>query len=197
MNSASPIAPTFSAPLILSQLEQIAWPSEGQQYRLNVIVDCAMDESLEPIIANSGIDNLCLFKGEIHPVLKAVAPHVFEVTSDNKVFLLDLIEKGWGKSWMVFALTQGELDINSVSDVFRRIAKVKTEDGKVMFFRFQDARVMRPFLPTCDAEQLKQVFGTTSHYLCEGFDGDGIHKFTLDKETQALQSQEIPLQHYA
>ncbi|MEZ4455202.1 MAG: DUF4123 domain-containing protein [Gemmatimonadales bacterium] len=42
---------------------------------------------------------------------------------------------------------------------FRRFLMVATEAGQTLYFRFYDPRVLRIFLPTCDAEQLATFFG--------------------------------------
>lgn len=41
-----------------------------------------------------------------------------------------------------------------------------------MIFRFYDPRVMRKFLPTCDAEQLKVFFGNVDTYFVEAEEGE-------------------------
>jgi hypothetical protein len=51
---------------------------------------------------------------------------------------------------------------------------VKTEQGKMLYFRFYDPRVLRIFLPTCDAMQLRELFG------------DAIDSFILEDEDPAF-----------
>src|SRR5436305_10083170 len=58
---------------------------------------------------------------------------------------------------------------------FRKFLLVKTEDGKELYFRFYDPRVLRIFLPTCDVAQLKEFFGPVEKFICE----DEDHAFAL------------------
>ena len=56
---------------------------------------------------------------------------------------------------------------------------VKRErDGREMYFRFYDPRVLGAFLPTCSAEQIRQMFGPVSSYLVEAERGDVTLRFT-------------------
>ncbi|HEY2399507.1 MAG TPA: S1 RNA-binding domain-containing protein, partial [Steroidobacteraceae bacterium] len=47
------------------------------------------------------------------------------------------------------------------------------EQGKRLLFRFYDPRVLRPFLPSCEAGQMREMFGPVEHFAVEanGIDG--------------------------
>jgi len=42
---------------------------------------------------------------------------------------------------------------------FRRFITVHDESGKPLLFRYYDPRVLRTFLPTCNAKELAEIFG--------------------------------------
>ena len=41
----------------------------------------------------------------------------------------------------------------------RNLLTVVGPDGSALFFRYYDPRVLAPFLPTCEDDQLDEVFG--------------------------------------
>ena len=87
-------------------------------------------------------------------------------------------ENGWGNSWgIIIGSTQSFQDIYKH---FRKFLMVKTEEGEELYFRFYDPRVLRIFLPTCDASQLKELFGAVDYFLMEDEDKGFALKFTMD-----------------
>jgi Domain of unknown function (DUF4123) len=97
-------------------------------------------------------------------MLQRVAPYLYEITG-NKEFLAWFEKEGLGKSWGI--LLQTEWNFEATYDHFRRFLKVKTEDDKQLIFRFYDPRVLKLFLPTCDASQLKDFFGKVDCFFIE------------------------------
>jgi hypothetical protein len=57
---------------------------------------------------------------------------------------------------------------------------VADETGKLLYFRPYDPRVLRIFLPTCDAEQLEFMFGPIEAYFAEAEDPAQALRFSLD-----------------
>jgi hypothetical protein len=54
---------------------------------------------------------------------------------------------------------------------------VRTDAGQRLLFRFYDPRVLGPFLPTCDAAQLREMFGPVTAYMTESPDGNAVLSF--------------------
>ena len=50
---------------------------------------------------------------------------------------------------------------------FRQFLMAKLPDGKQVYFRFYDPRVLRLYLPTCTPEEINQFFGPVKYYLTE------------------------------
>jgi hypothetical protein len=44
---------------------------------------------------------------------------------------------------------------------------VHDPDGRRLYFRYYDPRVFRVYLPTCNAEEMEQVFGPVLSYQME------------------------------
>ena len=55
-------------------------------------------------------------------------------------------------------------------------------DGTPLYFRYYDPRVLRIFLPTCSAAQLKQMFGPVDAFLAESDAGDAVGIYRLSGE---------------
>jgi hypothetical protein len=61
---------------------------------------------------------------------------------------------------------------------------VEIEGGRKAIFRFYDPRVMRMFIPTCDADQRKQFFGQIQHIFVESDTPTVITRFSVGAEDQ-------------
>ncbi len=108
-----------------------------------------------------------LYKGESMEKLADFAPYLFMV-SGQPAFSTWLVEQGWGNSWGIYV--ESAAHPADVYHHFRKFLLVRNERGKELYFRFYDPRVLRQFLPTCDAHQLSAFFGPIQHFLLEDED---------------------------
>jgi hypothetical protein len=109
----------------------------------------------------------CLFMGDLEPGMAEVAPYLIRLER-NAEFTEWLIGQGWGEHWGIFAV--GEVGMKAARRHFRSFLTAYAPDGKPLFFRYYDPRVMRVYLPTCNAEELNTVFGPLQYYFLEGED---------------------------
>jgi hypothetical protein len=65
------------------------------------------------------------------------------------------------------------------------------EDGRELYFRFYDPRVLRVFLPTCTLQQTAEFFGPVSSYLVEGEQASILLTFISSRT--GVQRESIPL----
>lgn len=139
-------------------------------------MDNAMDKARE---LNPDLGHQSLYRSKISTdeVLPVVAPYLFTFphSQDFSIFILN---EGWGNSWGVFIDSEFSFDI--LYNHLRRFLLVKTEDGKELYFRFYDPRVLRVFLPTCDRSQLEEFFGPVDRYIMEDEDPERVVIFSLD-----------------
>ncbi|MCP4339752.1 MAG: DUF4123 domain-containing protein [Desulfobulbaceae bacterium] len=91
-------------------------------------------------------------------------PYLVQLKRED-TFTQWLLDSGWGKSRCVFVRSSASL--NELKRHFRTFLKVYNEQAKSYFFRFYDPRVMRVYLPTCNAEEIKTVFGAVESYMLE------------------------------
>jgi hypothetical protein len=127
------------------------------------LLDAAQDDAIYPRLrkfaANAEIASL--YQGESAGQLAAVAPYLVHLGSDTAIF--DWFwEHGWRRHWGIFAWAA--TDFETLRGHFRRLTRVRTEDGRVLLFRFYDPRILSVFLPTCDAGQLATMFGPAERY---------------------------------
>lgn len=119
---------------------------------------------------------LSLFMGKEEELLSAVAPYLFPFQF-NTEFGKWLLEKGWGNAWGLFLTTK--LSMEDLREHFRKFLMVKTDEGKEIYFRFYDPRVLRVFLPSCDEQQLEKFFGLVDNYTMEDENSEYAVKFSL------------------
>ncbi|HMZ47476.1 MAG TPA: DUF4123 domain-containing protein [Flavobacteriales bacterium] len=113
-------------------------------------------------------EHICLYEGDSAQFLGAVAPWLFSFQPGTD-FATWTARHGRGNSWGVFF--RSSADPQRIYQHLRKFLVVRGEDGKEMFFRYYDPRVMRVFLPTCDEAQLKEFFGPIQAFLVENDQG--------------------------
>ncbi len=128
------------------------------------ILDAAADPSIYDDVLASGVTYRCLYTGDIPVELAAVAPYLVRLER-NDPFTRLLIHNCWGKSWGIFFTSTAFFE--GVHRHFRRFLKVRDEEGKSLYFRYYDPRVLRVYLPTCDRSELFFVFGPVRRFFAE------------------------------
>lgn len=106
-----------------------------------------------------------------------------------------LAADGWGRHWGILIACPMGTDFDDLLGHLREFAQVRLPDGRIVFFRFYDPRVWRPFATTCDSMQMKDVFGESIIYGCESDDGTSL---LLDRlKGGAVERQSILLDEFA
>lgn len=140
---------------------------------LYAILDAARDEQiyrgLRRMASREHIFGL--YQGRAAVELAAVAPYLVCLGSTDRVFDW-LWEQGWGESWGIFFWSLAGPE--TLRAHFRRLTMVQSPEGSRMLFRFYDPRVLRTFLPSCDAVQCRELFGPVNWFACESESGDAI-----------------------
>lgn len=147
----------------------------GQSEPLFVLLDAAVGNGVLDLLRRSGVQHQSLYEGAKGDELADVAPYLvhFSICSP---FLDELVNEAWGKSWGVFLTS-----VQSFAEIrrhFRHFLLVQTEDGKQLYFRFYDPRVMRQFLPTCTREERVEFFGGISKFLMESQGNESLLEFS-------------------
>lgn len=135
-------------------------------------------------------EHICLYRGELAPDLAECAPYLVRLEPKSE-FAPWVLAEGWGKHWGIFALTKA--DLKDMRKHFRTFLRVKNPEGKILYFRYYDPRVLRVFLPTCNGEELKVLFGPVSVYHAEDKCPDRMIRFARNGLDGSLVAQTITL----
>jgi len=127
---------------------------------------------------------LGLYQGRSATELAAVAPYLVCLGISDRVFDW-LWDEGWGESWGVFLWSLVSTD--TLRAHFRRLTMVRTDAGERLLFRFYDPRVLGEFLPTCEAAQLREMFGPVQRFMLERDGGREIASFRALEQVGAGQ----------
>jgi hypothetical protein len=152
------------------------------------VLDGASVEELLPKLYDLEPEFECLYRGELEPDMAEVAPYLVRLEPETE-FADWVLEEGWGRHWGVFAVTDAGL--RDAHKHFRGFLTVYDPDGKPLLYRYYDPRVLRVYLPTCNAGELRTLFGPVSCFLLEGEDPNTLLRFRLDGE--ALRRESITL----
>ena len=153
------------------RLQQALWPSgAARPLGVWVVLDGARDSRIHLALLESRLEYRCLFAGPLTRELEMAAPQLVELLPGHRL-TLRLLDEGWGQSWGIFLRID---DPANLRPHLRTLLRVQDEDGAKMLFRFYDPRVLRVYLPTCTADELRQMFGPIDSLLCEGDGGELI-----------------------
>jgi len=138
------------------------------------LLDGASAPDLLPAFDRWAVETVCLFRGELEPDMALMAPYL-AVVQPNTPFAEWLLQEGWGKHWGVFAISKA--GFRDLRQHFRSFIKVYGPDGKPLYFRYYDPRVLRAYLPTCNPQEMRTVFGPVLRYIAEDEDPAALLKF--------------------
>jgi hypothetical protein len=130
----------------------------------------------------------CLYRGNLEPDMAEVAPYLVRLEADSE-FTSWVLSEGWGKHWGVFAVTPA--DLRAMRMHLRRFVKVHDAEGKPLYFRYYDPRVLRTYLPTCNAKELADFFGPVAKYVGEGEQPDTLLEFRSEAGALVVDRKEV------
>lgn len=168
----------------LERLPDLLWPGdEAGDEQVYALLDGARDPAILPWLERSGLECSCLYSGELIPRLKAAAPWLVRLPARAPASL-ELLALGLGKAWGIFLVAPPELSMDGLRRHCKKFLRVRTEDKRVLMFRFYDPRVLSVFLPTCDAAQYRALLGPMQRIIVETQDDDDWRIF--EQGEQAL-----------
>ncbi len=129
------------------------------------VLDGASVPDLLQVLFQSKPEHFCLYIGKIEPDVAETAPYLVRL-QQGVDFTEWVVREGWGKHWGIFAAA--DVPLPSLRHHFRRFLRVKSEEGKALYFRYYDPRVLRVYLPTCNENELELLFGPVQRYFVEG-----------------------------
>lgn len=160
----------------------------SQTEPLYALLDAARDPQVLELLRDTTEEYQSLYEGDTQEELAEVAPYLIHLPPSS-AFTETLLRKGWGKSWGVF-LTSKET-FKTIRKHFRFLQFVEDEDGQELYFRFYDPRVLRVYLPACNANELRAFFGLAGSYIIE--DESPLTALHLKESGDQLQIRRLAL----
>ncbi|WP_376096861.1 DUF4123 domain-containing protein [Roseomonas sp. CCTCC AB2023176] len=93
---------------------------------------------------------------------------------------------GLGQAWGIVAAARA--DMPAFRRHLKKLLRAQLPDGRVVYFRFYDPRVLRTFLPLADARQLGRVFGPIERFFIESESGHPMRSYRLEAGRLAVTS---------
>lgn len=151
------------------------WP-KGTRDDLWALVDAARDRRLYWSLVNSYLPFSCLFAGTLPETVERVAPYLIEMRADDS--FTELMLSGWGRSFGVYL--ECDRPLAELRHHLRTFLTVTDPTGAKMLFRYYDPRVLRAYLPTCDGDELRTVFGPIRAFWMEARDPGVMLEYRFD-----------------
>jgi Domain of unknown function (DUF4123) len=159
------------------------WPLQSDEdTKLYAVLDGARNDAIYPGITQSDCEFECLYLGELEEDVAQSAPYLIQLDRD-KEFTHWLVREGWGDSWGIFI--QATIPFKDLKRHLRKFLMVYDPNHKPLYFRYYDPRVLRIYLPTCNAQELGIVFGQIKGYVLEDQNSDTLLRFANNSGTLA------------
>lgn len=155
------------------------FPGWNRYTHVYAILDAAQNEEIYKTLMGCTEEFTCLFNGKIPIVLARAAPYLIKLSVNSPLFK-KIYQQGFYNNWGIFFASY-----DSGKDLkkhFQGLLRVKTEDGRRLYFRYYDPRVLRHYLPTCTPSELRTVFGGASKFWVSGEEKDTIIEYGKDNE---------------
>jgi hypothetical protein len=158
---------------------------------LYMLLDTARDPRIYVRLMELGdtVHARSLYQGDIGESLAHVSPYLLTLRDDQPASRW-FAEAGFRQSWGLFVTTP--IGFDELRRHLRKFNIVYSEDRTPLVFRFYDPRVLRRFLPTCTAEELRRFFGPIDSFLTESEEADALIRFTF-RGGELIQSH-LPVQ---
>ncbi len=153
-----------------------------------MILDGARDPRIFSLLLDSHLENSCLYSGPLHPELELAAPYLVRLDFEHRG-TRRLIREAWGNSWGIFLRCDSGL--RALRRHLRGLLIVIDHAGRRLVFRYYDPRVLRAYLPTCTANELRTVFGPVESVWVEDETPEAALEFRIDHAQ--LDSRRFPV----
>jgi hypothetical protein len=180
----------------LARVEEMLWP-DGPNHDVWMIVDGARTIEIFRLLLACHLEYSCLYSGPLAPELEIAAPYLVQLDHGYRD-THRLIRQAWSNSWGVF-LKSGT-SLKKLRRHLREFLIVQDAGGNRLVFRYYDPRVLRVYLPTCTAGELRTFFGPIESFWAEEESCNNIREFSfrehkLERKTYDIGEQLLPRSH--
>lgn len=157
------------------------------------VLDGARDRRIKAWIDSTQAPAWCLYRGELHPDLAAAAPYLLRLGRGH-AYTEQFFGTGWRNAWGI--LFASAAPVAELRRHLRRFLRARTEQGRILAFRYYDPRVLRLYLPTCTPAELDTLFGPITALVAEAKAKDRFHHYRAGARGLEARLVEVP-QHGA
>lgn len=151
------------------------------------VLDPSRDRAILSLLRDSRMPMRCLFRGALHPELEAVAPHLATLSPDSPL-LSAWLGEGWGRRWGIFLRSRSGFE--ALYRHLRHFLQVQDPEGRTLYFRYYDPRVLGLYLPTCNAAERAVLFREVEAFAVEVPEHASLRWFQQGPER--LEVSELP-----
>jgi hypothetical protein len=136
--------------------------------RLYALLDACDEGRILTKIAGLGDRAVSLYRGKAEQDFFAVAPYIASADSELVSWITSELS---GTPWGYFVAVPNGCDLAAIRKHFRKFLMVVGPDGKELYFRFYDPRIIRTFLESSSESELAEFFGPIVRFVTLG---DGV-----------------------
>lgn len=149
---------------------------DWSDYSVYALLDGASVPGLPELLDDSGLSYSCLYSGDLVEELARAAPYIVRLEAHHPL-TQRILAQGWGQHWCVFIASRE--DLTQLRKHFRQFLRVLSPEGKTLYFRFYDPRVLRTYLPSCQSQELVNFFGPCVNMAMEGRGAKALLDFRI------------------
>jgi len=175
----------------VKHLSKLIWQNsaENPERRIFGLLDAARSDTIYPYLRDQVPTAQSLFQGSRARKLALVAPYLIALTP-NQALSQWFFQNGWGRQWGI--LCESTAAENLLLRHFKKIIAVYSDEGKPLYFRFYDPRVLKIYLKTATADDLKKLFGPITAFYVEGDTPESLTQFMLSSDQLVTRNLELP-----
>ena len=170
---------------------ELIWQNsaENPERRIFGLLDAARSDTIYPYLRDHVPTAQSLFQGSRARELALVSPYLMALTP-NQALSQWFFLNGWGRQWGI--LCESTEAGNILLRHFQKIIAVYSDEGKPLYFRFYDPRVLKLYLQSATPDDLKKLFGPVAAFYVEGNTPDSLTQYILSSDRLVTRNLDLP-----
>jgi len=163
------------------------WFKSGK--KLYAVLDACDEPIVLQIVADLGGSAVSLYHGKAAQDYASFAPYLVSL---NELTLQTIQTELAASAWGFVAGTTADKTLADVRRHFRQYLKVRSPEGKELFFRFYDPRFLPTFLQSLEEQELMNFLGPLQ-FVITIQNSSVLKAYTTNSLRQALNVSSLPL----
>ena len=141
------------------------------------VLDAASFSNLPAELYHHKAEYVCLYRGELAPDIATVAPYLVSLPPEANITHWVLKQIGRNNPGIFI---HARVPVYELRKHLRTFLMIKDANDQQVYFRYYDPRVLRGYIPSCNTEEKKTLFGPVSHYFAENREGNQLIRYGLN-----------------